>query len=112
MEPIGFSVARWVGGGWDAVERAQHEEKLHGVNVVQDRFGRPVCLFRNAWKVLLTCPNTITSAPRHPTLTTISPIHYTPHTPTTLTTLTLNSPYLHSYIPTFLHSYIPTFPTF
>ena len=44
-------MARWIGGGWDAVERAQKEEKLHGVNVVKDRFDRPVCLFRNEWKV-------------------------------------------------------------
>ena len=22
MEPLGYSLARWVGGGWDAIERA------------------------------------------------------------------------------------------
>ena len=27
MEPLGYSLARWVGGGWDAIERA---DKVRG----------------------------------------------------------------------------------
>ena len=28
MEPLGYSLARWVGGGWDAIERA---DKVRGI---------------------------------------------------------------------------------
>lgn len=52
FEPLsGFVHARWVGGGWEAVARAEADGKLFGVYVVKDRWGRPVLLFRNPWKV-------------------------------------------------------------
>lgn len=50
-KPLSFTFARWVGGGWAAVERAEADGKLFGVYVVQDRWQRPVLLFRNPWKV-------------------------------------------------------------
>ena len=50
MEPLGYSLARWVDGGWDAVDKADKEGKLFGIMIVQDRWQRPVLLFRNDWK--------------------------------------------------------------
>lgn len=50
MEPLGYSLARWVDGGWDAVEKADADGKLFGIMIVQDRWKRPVLLFRNDWK--------------------------------------------------------------
>lgn len=50
MEPLGYSLARWVDGGWDAVEKADADGKLFGIMIVQDRWQRPVLLFRNDWK--------------------------------------------------------------
>ena len=47
----GYTIARWVGGGWEAVEKADAEGKLFGVYVVKDRWNRPVLLFKNPWKV-------------------------------------------------------------
>ncbi|KAF6255560.1 hypothetical protein COO60DRAFT_1462104 [Scenedesmus sp. NREL 46B-D3] len=44
LEPLGFSVARWVLGGWPAVERAG---RMFNTTVVRDAFARPVLLFRN-----------------------------------------------------------------
>lgn len=51
MEPLDFTIARWAGGGWDAVDRADEAGRLHGVFQCQDAWGRPVLLFRNPWKV-------------------------------------------------------------
>ena len=50
LEPIGFTLARWAEGGWDAVDKADQDGKLFGTMIVQDRWGRPVLLFRNDWK--------------------------------------------------------------
>lgn len=50
LEPLSYSLARWAGGGWDAVDKADAEGKLFGIMTVQDRWGRPVLLFRNDWK--------------------------------------------------------------
>jgi peptide chain release factor 3 len=50
MEPLGYSLARWAGGGWDAVDKADKDGKLFGIMIVQDRWKRPVLLFRNDWK--------------------------------------------------------------
>jgi len=50
MEPLGYSLARWVDGGWDAVDKADADGKLFGIMIVQDRWNRPVLLFRNDWK--------------------------------------------------------------
>jgi peptide chain release factor 3 len=51
MDPLDYTIARWAGGGWEAVDRAEAAGKLHGVFVCQNRWGRPVLLFRNPWKV-------------------------------------------------------------
>ncbi|KAL7458062.1 hypothetical protein ACHAWC_009566 [Mediolabrus comicus] len=50
LEPIGYTLARWADGGWDAVDKADADGKLFGIMIVQDRWGRPVLLFRNDWK--------------------------------------------------------------
>ncbi|GAX27592.1 peptide chain release factor 3 [Fistulifera solaris] len=50
MEPLGYSLARWVDGGWEAVEKADKDGKLFGIMIVQDQWKRPVLLFRNDWK--------------------------------------------------------------
>lgn len=44
LEPLGFSLARWVIGGWPAVERAG---RMFNTQVVKDAYGRPALLFRN-----------------------------------------------------------------
>lgn len=46
LEPLPFSVARWVGGGWPALEKAG---RLFNTVTVKDNAGRPVLLFRNEW---------------------------------------------------------------
>eukprot|EP00554_Chaetoceros_debilis_P007604 CAMPEP_0194073172 /NCGR_PEP_ID=MMETSP0149-20130528/687_1 /TAXON_ID=122233 /ORGANISM="Chaetoceros debilis, Strain MM31A-1" /LENGTH=540 /DNA_ID=CAMNT_0038753147 /DNA_START=273 /DNA_END=1895 /DNA_ORIENTATION=+ len=50
LEPIGFNIARWADGGWDEVDKADKDGKLFGTMIVQDRWQRPVLLFRNDWK--------------------------------------------------------------
>lgn len=50
MEPLTYSLARWVDAGWDAVDKADADGKLFGIMIVQDRWKRPVLLFRNDWK--------------------------------------------------------------
>lgn len=50
-EPLTYTIARWVGGGWPAIQKAEAAGKLFGVNIVKDRWERPVLLFRNPWKV-------------------------------------------------------------
>lgn len=50
FEPLGYTLARWADGGWDAVDKADAAGKLFGIMVVQDRWNRPVLLFRNDWK--------------------------------------------------------------
>jgi peptide chain release factor 3 len=47
-EPLPFTVARWVTGGWDALEKAG---RLFNTVVVKDRWERPVLLFKNQWNV-------------------------------------------------------------
>ncbi|HEY9761590.1 MAG TPA: peptide chain release factor 3 [Trichocoleus sp.] len=46
LEALPFSVARWVDGGWDALEKAG---RLFNTATVKDSWGRPVLLFRNEW---------------------------------------------------------------
>jgi peptide chain release factor 3 len=43
-----LQVARWVVGGWDAVEKVG---KLFNAAVVRDIYDRPVLLFRNTWNL-------------------------------------------------------------
>ena len=50
LDPISYNLARWAEGGWDAVDAADGDGKLFGTLVVQDRWERPVLLFRNDWK--------------------------------------------------------------
>jgi len=45
-EMLPYSVARWVTGGWDALEKAG---RLFNTATVKDSWGRPVLLFRNEW---------------------------------------------------------------
>ncbi|NEQ29517.1 MAG: peptide chain release factor 3 [Leptolyngbya sp. SIO4C5] len=46
LEPLGFSLARWVDGGWEALEKVG---RLFNTATVKDSWGRPVLLFRNEW---------------------------------------------------------------
>jgi len=46
LEPIPFSIARWVVGGWEAVERAG---RMFNTVSVKDQWGRPVLLFKNEY---------------------------------------------------------------
>ena len=50
MEPLTYTLARWADAGWDAVDKADADGKLFGIMIVQDRWKRPVLLFRNDWK--------------------------------------------------------------
>ena len=46
VEMLPFSVARWVAGGWDALEKVG---RLFNTVTVKDSWGRPVLLFKNEW---------------------------------------------------------------
>jgi peptide chain release factor 3 len=46
LELLPYSVARWVEGGWEALEKAG---RLFNTVVVKDSWERPVLLFRNEW---------------------------------------------------------------
>ncbi|MGB3298391.1 MAG: peptide chain release factor 3 [Phormidesmis sp.] len=46
LEPIGYSVARWVTGGWPALEKAG---RIFNTATVKDSYNRPVLLFKNEW---------------------------------------------------------------
>lgn len=46
LEALPFSVARWVDGGWEALEKVG---RLFNTATVKDSWGRPVLLFRNEW---------------------------------------------------------------
>ncbi len=48
LEPLPFTVARWVTGGWDALEKVG---RLFNTFVVKDRWQRPVLLFKNQWNL-------------------------------------------------------------
>ena len=48
LELLPYSVARWIAGGWEALEKAG---RLFNTEVVKDNWGRPVLLFRNQWNV-------------------------------------------------------------
>lgn len=51
LEPIGYTIARWALGGWETVDKADKDGKLFGTMIVQDRWERPVILFKNKYKV-------------------------------------------------------------
>ena len=46
LEPLPYSLARWVKGGWKALEKAG---RIFNTNIVKDNWGRPVLLFKNQW---------------------------------------------------------------
>ncbi|MBT9315006.1 peptide chain release factor 3 [Leptothoe spongobia] len=46
LDILPYSVARWVTGGWDALNDAG---RLFNTVTVKDSYGRPVLLFRNEW---------------------------------------------------------------
>jgi peptide chain release factor 3 len=48
LEPLPYSVARWVVAGWPALEKVG---RLFNTVTVKDSWNRPVLLFRNEWNV-------------------------------------------------------------
>lgn len=46
LESLGFTVARWVGGGWEALDKVG---RLFNTMAVKDAWDRPVLLFKNQW---------------------------------------------------------------
>ncbi len=46
LDPLPYSVARWVTGGWDALNKVG---RLFNTVAIKDSYGRPVLLFRNEW---------------------------------------------------------------
>ncbi len=46
LEPLPYSLARWVKGGWSALEKAG---RIFNTITVKDNWGRPVLLFKNEW---------------------------------------------------------------
>ena len=48
LEPLPYSIARWVGGGWEALEKAG---RIFNTMTVKDSWNRPVLLIRNEWNV-------------------------------------------------------------
>ena len=48
LEPLGFSVARWVVGGWSALETVG---RIFNCKTVRDAWDRPLLLFKNEWNL-------------------------------------------------------------
>lgn len=48
LEALPYSVARWVTGGWDALDKVG---RLFNTVIVKDNWGRPVLLFKNEWNL-------------------------------------------------------------
>ena len=48
LEPLGFAVARWVVGGWPALEKVG---RIFNCKTVRDAWDRPVLLFKNEWNL-------------------------------------------------------------
>jgi len=48
LEPLGFSVARWVVGGWPSLEAVG---RIFNCKTVRDAWNRPVLLFKNDWNL-------------------------------------------------------------
>lgn len=48
IEMLPYSLARWVAGGWDALEKVG---RLFNTVTVKDNWGRPVLLFKNEWNL-------------------------------------------------------------
>jgi peptide chain release factor 3 len=48
LEPLAYSLARWVTGGWPALEKAG---RIFNTLTVKDFWDRPVLLFKNEWNL-------------------------------------------------------------
>jgi len=48
LDLLPYSVARWVAGGWEALEKVG---RLFNTVTVKDSWGRPVLLFKNEWNL-------------------------------------------------------------
>ncbi len=48
LEPMEFQVARWVDGGWPALEKIG---RIFNCKTVKDAWSRPVLLFKNEWNL-------------------------------------------------------------
>jgi peptide chain release factor 3 len=48
LDPLPYSVARWVEDGWEALEETG---RLFNTLVVKDSLDRPVLLFKNIWNL-------------------------------------------------------------
>ncbi|MFM7466099.1 MAG: EF-Tu/IF-2/RF-3 family GTPase, partial [Cyanobium sp.] len=48
LEPLEFTVARWVSGGWPALDAIG---RVFNCKTVRDAWDRPVLLFRNSWNL-------------------------------------------------------------
>ena len=48
LEPMEFTVARWVSGGWPALDKVG---RIFNCRTVRDAWDRPVLLFRNDWNL-------------------------------------------------------------
>jgi peptide chain release factor 3 len=48
LEMLPYSLARWVAGGWEALEKTG---RLFNTVTVKDNWGRPVLLFKNQWNL-------------------------------------------------------------
>ena len=48
IESLPYSVARWVYGGWEALEKAG---RIFNAIAVKDNWDRPVLLFKNEWNL-------------------------------------------------------------
>ncbi len=48
LDPLPYTVARWVLDGWEALERAG---RIFNAVTVKDTWGRPVLLFKNEWNL-------------------------------------------------------------
>jgi peptide chain release factor 3 len=48
LEPLAYNLARWVAGGWEAIEKAG---RLFNTLLVKDNWERPVLLFKNEWNL-------------------------------------------------------------
>ncbi len=48
LDPMGYQVARWVNGGWSALDKLG---RIFNCKIVQDAWSRPVLLFKNEWNL-------------------------------------------------------------
>jgi peptide chain release factor 3 len=48
LEPLPYNVARWVAGGWEALNKVG---RIFNAIAVKDNWGRPVLLFKNEWNL-------------------------------------------------------------